>query len=142
MGEFFKQFLIRGLTAMGFGPIVLAIIYGSLSLGGVVTSITVDEMVGGIISISALAFICGGMTAIYQIERLAISKAIALHGIVLYLTYAIVYVVNGWLKDGLASFLIFTVIFVLGYALVWLIIYLITKNSTKNANIALKNRAE
>ncbi len=141
-GKFLKQFALRGMIAMGFGPIVLAIIYLVLGLTGVATTISVFEMVIGVLTITALAFMCGGMTAVYQIESLGLSKAITLHGIILYISYATIYLVNGWLKDGLTSFIVFTIIFVLGYALVWLVIYLITNHGAKRLNYALKNRAE
>ena len=141
-GKYMKDFAIRGMIAMGFGPVVLAIVYLILGLTGVATNIGVYEMVIGVFAITALAFLCGGMTVVYQIESLGISKAITLHGITLYIAYAVVYLVNGWLKDGLVSFIVFTVIFVLGYALVWLVIYLITRNGANKLNYQLKNRAE
>ena len=141
-GTYMKDFALRGMIAMGFGPVVLAIVYLILGLTGVATNIGVYEMVIGVFAITALAFLCGGMTVVYQIESLGISKAITLHGITLYIAYAVVYLVNGWLKDGLVSFIVFTVIFVLGYALVWLVIYLITRNSANKLNYQLKNRAE
>lgn len=142
LGKYYKQFLLRGFVAMGFGPIVLATVYAILGLTGVAEAIDVYEMALGIITITALAFLCGGITVVYQIEELAISKAITLHGIIIYIAYAIVYLTNGWLAEGRAPFLIFTAIFIVGYLLVWLIIYFVTKRGTKNLNIGLKNRAE
>lgn len=141
-GKFLKNFALRGMIAMGFGPIVLAIIYLILGLTGVATNIGVYEMVVGVLTITVLAFMCGGMTAVYQIESLGLSKAITMHGITLYIAYAVIYIVNGWLKEGLISFIVFTVIFIVGYALVWLVIYLITRNGANKLNSKLKNRAE
>lgn len=141
-GKFIKDFALRGLIAMGFGPLVLAIVYSILGLVGVVESIGVYEMPLGIVTITALAFLCGGITVVYQIESLAISKAITLHGVVLYIAYAVVYLMNDWLEEGMIPFLIFTAIFVVGYALVWVAIYLITNNQAKKLNSKLKNRAE
>ena len=71
-GKFIKDFALRGMVAMGFGPIVLAIIYLILGLTGVATNIGVYEMVVGVLTITVLAFMCGGMTAVYQIESLGI----------------------------------------------------------------------
>ena len=141
-GKYLKNFALRGMIAMGFGPIMLAIIYLILGITGEATNISVFEMAIGIITITALAFLCGGMTTVYQIEELPIAAAITLHGISLYIAYATVYLVNGWLKDGLISFVVFTIIFILGYAVVWLVIYLITRNGANKLNSALKNRAE
>lgn len=140
--KFLKNFALRGMIAMGFGPIVLAIVYLILGITGVAENIGVYDMVIGILTITLLAFLCGGMTVVYQIESLGISKAITLHGIVLYIGYACVYLINGWLKDGLVSFIIFTIVFIIGYALIWLVIYLVTRNSAKRLNYKLKNRAE
>lgn len=142
LGKYYKQFFLRGLVAMGFGPIVLAIVYLILGITGVAEAISVYEMALGIITITALAFLCGGITVVYQIEELAISKAITLHGIIIYIAYAVVYLTNGWLAEGAAPFLIFTAIFIVGYLLVWLIIYFVTKRGTKKLNIGLKNKAE
>lgn len=136
--KYFKDFLLRGLISMGFGPIILSIVYGILGLCRVVDKLAVNDVVLGFLSITALAFLCGGITVVYQIEEIGISKAITLHGIALYVAYAVVYITNNWLKDGLIPFLIFTVIFVAGYALVWLVIYLITKRGTDSLNKKIK----
>lgn len=136
--KYFKDFLLRGLVSMGFGPIILSIVYGILGLCRVVDKLAVNDVVLGFLSITALAFLCGGITVVYQIEEIGISKAITLHGIALYVAYAVVYITNNWLKDGLIPFLVFTVIFVAGYALVWLVIYLITKRGTDSLNKKIK----
>lgn len=129
IGKYWKMFLLRGLVAMGFGPIVLAIVYAILGFAGVAEVISVNEMTIGILTITALAFLCGAATLVFQIEELALSKAITFHGIILYIAYAIVYLTNGWLENGLVPFVAFTGIFVVIYALIWLFIYIITKNS-------------
>ena len=136
--KYFKDFLLRGLVSMGFGPFVLSVVYGILGLCGVVDKLAVNEVVLGYLSITVLAFLCGGMTVVYQIEEIGLSKAITLHGIALYIAYAVVYLSNNWLKDGLIPFLVFTIIFVVGYALVWIVIYLITKRGTDNINKKIK----
>lgn len=139
IGKYYKDFILRGLIAMGFGPIVLAIVYMILGFTGIVETVSFREMTFGILTITLLAFLCGGMTAVYQIEELPLSKAITLHGIILYIGYAVVYLTNGWLKDGWIPFLVFTGIFVVGYALVWLIIFFVTKRNTDNINKNIKN---
>ncbi len=131
---YFKEFFLRGLVSMGFGPIVLAIIYLALAFAGVVEDVSIFEITLGILTISALAFLAGGITVVYQIEELSLSKAITAHGFVLYLVYAVVYIVNNWLEDGIIPFLVFTIIFVVGYLIIWSIIYLITKRGTDKVN--------
>ena len=90
MKKFILDFMLRGLVACGFGPAVLAIIYVALYWSGAVETLTVPEVCVGIFSISALAFICGGMTAIYQVEKLHIMTAIMLHGGVLTSLFGVV----------------------------------------------------
>ena len=140
--EYFKQFGLRGLVAMGFGPVVLSVIYLILGLSGVIESLAWTEVVLGYLTITALAFLAGGITVVYQIEEMPLSVAITAHGFILYIAYATVFLINNWLEDGIVPFLVFTGIFVGGYILVWLVIYLITNNGTKMINNKIKNRAD
>ena len=134
MKKHLLSFVLRGLCAAAFGPIVLAVIFFFLGQSGVVETLTVNEVSLGIISISFMAFIAGGITEVYQIERLPVFFAALLHGGVLYLDYLIMYLLNGWLGQGVTPFLIFTAVFLLGYALIWLIIYLSVRQKTKKLN--------
>lgn len=137
--KYYKDFVLRGLVGMGFGPIVLAIVYGILGVVDVVESVSTGEMALGVLTITALAFLAGGITVVFQIEEIGLSMAITAHGVILYLAYAVVYITNNWLKDGIIPFLIFTSIFVIGYALVWIVIYYITKRSTDEINKNMKS---
>ena len=134
------EFLRRGLIACGFGPIVLAILYLILQHQGAVQTLAVNEVCLGIFSLSALAFIAGGMNVVYQIERLPLMVAILIHGGVLYFSYLITYLVNDWLEWGVTPFLVFTGIFVFGYLAIWAVIYFINKNRTKKLNEKLKQK--
>ena len=134
MRKFWKEFLFRGLICAGGGPIVLAVIYGILGATGEVTAIAANEVCMGILTITLLAFIAAGMTAIYQMEQLPLPTAILLHGGALYLAYIITYLLNGWLQQGLIPILVFSGIFVAGYALIWVIIYAISKANAKKIN--------
>ena len=58
------DFLRRGLTALGLGPLVLAVIYQILHSRGVLEVLPLREVCTGIFSLSALAFLAGGMNAI------------------------------------------------------------------------------
>ncbi len=137
-----KEFLRRGIAACGLGPIVLAILYMILQYNGVMESLTVNEVCIGILSLSALAFIAGGMNVIYQIEQLPLMAAISIHGGVLYVSYLITYLVNDWLDWGTAPFLVFTGIFVIGYLLIWAVIHSIIKRNTEKLNESLKKRQQ
>lgn len=131
-------FLKRGLTFSVGGPIILAIIYGILGATGAVQTLTPGEVCMGILTVSLMAFIAAGMTVIYDVEQLPLFSAILLHGIVLYLDYILIYLLNGWLKSELTAVLTFTVVFIAGYVLIWVIIYFSTKNATGKLNRKLQ----
>lgn len=134
MKKFWKEFILRGLVACGFGPIILAIIYGVLDATGAAQTLTPTEVCKGILTIALMAFIAGGVTAVYQMEELPLFLAILIHGIALYLDYLMLYLVNGWIAEGVKPLLIFTGIFVLGYAITWAIIYVIIRKDARNIN--------
>lgn len=134
------EFVRRGLIALGLGPIILAVVYLFLKQFANVETLTVSQVCIGIFSLSILAFIAGGMNVIYKIERLPLMVAILIHGGVLYISYLATYLVNGWLKEGITSVIVFTGIFVLGYVAVWVIIYTITKRNTERLNEKLKKK--
>ena len=96
----------------------------------------------GIFSITALAFIAGGMNAIYQIERLPLIVAILIHGSVLYISYLVTYLLNDWLDWGVMPIVVFSAIFLVGYIVIWAVIYSITKNRTERLNEALKQKQQ
>ena len=138
MKKFLKEFLFRGLICAAGGPVVLAIIYGILDATGTVTVITAGDVCTGILTITLLAFIAAGMTAIYQMEQLPLPMAILIHGGSLYIAYILTYLINGWLQNSFVPILVFTGIFVAGYALIWLIIYTVTKAKAEKINKMLK----
>lgn len=138
MKKFWKEFLLRGLLAASGGPIVLAIIYGVLGAAGTVEFFSPKEVCMGILTITLLAFIVAGMTAIYQMEQLPLSMMILLHGGALYIAYILTYLLNGWLQNSLVPILVFTGIFAAGYALIWLIIYLFEKAKAEKLNKLLR----
>ena len=138
MKQFLKDFLIRGMVAAGFGPLALVVFYLITAHYVGVQMLSVNEVCTGIVSLTALAFIAGGMNAIYQIERLPLMAAITLHGAVLYGSYLATYLINGWLEQGRGPVLVFTVIFLAGYLAVWAVIYFITRRNTARINEILK----
>jgi len=137
-----KEFIRRGVAACGLGPVVLVILYQILQYHGKVEFLSVNEVCVGIFSLSILAFIAGGMNAIYQIERLPLMVAISIHGGVLYVSYLATYLVNDWLDWGKIPILVFTGIFVVGYLLIWAVIYSITKRNTDRINKVLKKKQQ
>ena len=140
MKRHIMDFIRRGLAACGFGPLVLAIIYLILQHHDIVQTLTVNEVCIGILSLSGLAFLAGGMNSIYQIEQLPLMVAILIHGGVLYIGYLGTYLLNGWLELGITPVLVFTGIFVVGYLVIWAIIYSIIKKNTDRINALLKKQ--
>lgn len=139
MKKFLKEFLFRGLICAAGGPLVLAIIYGILGATGTVEFFSPGEVCTGILTITLMAFIAAGMTAIYQMEQLPLPTMILLHGGALYIAYILTYLLNGWLQKSAVPILVFTGIFAVGYALIWLIIYCIEKAKAEKLNQLLKN---
>jgi len=142
MKRFILEFLRRGLAACGLGPMVLAILYLILQRSAGLETLTVNQVCIGIFSLTALAFIAGGMNAIYQIERLPLMVAILIHGGILYISYLITYLFNGWLEWGISHIMIFTGIFILGYLAIWVIIYSMTKARTASLNKILMKKQQ
>ena len=140
MNRFVSEFFRRGLTACGFGPIILAVLYLILHYKGTVETLSVNQVCIGIFSITLLAFVAGGMNAVYQIERLPLMIAILIHGAVLYVSYLATYLLNDWLDWGWIPVLVFSGIFVVGYLAIWAVIYSVIKRNTKKLNKMLKNR--
>lgn len=134
MKKYISEFCTRGLMVCGGGPVIVAIVFAILGATGVVQTFTVTEVCKGILTVTLLAFIAGGITMIYQVEELPLFTAILIHGVVLYLDYILIYLFNGWLKSQIVPILIFTGIFIAGYAVIWCIIYAVTKNTTDNLN--------
>ncbi len=142
MKKIILEFFRRGLIACGFGPIVLAILYLILQHQGVLQTLTINQVCLGIFSLSALAFIAGGMNVIYQVERLPLMIAILIHGSVLYISYLATYLLNGWLEWGTIPILVFSGVFIVGYLAIWAIIYSIIKRRTNEINEVLKKKQQ
>ena len=143
MKKFIMGFLRRGLLPCGIGPIVLVIFYLVLKHTCNIEFLTVEEVSIGIFSISVLAFVAGGMNSIYQIESLPLMLSILIHGVVLYISYLITYLINDWIDFSIIPIIVFSVIFVVGYIVIWISIYLIIKRNTAKINAKLnKNRQE
>ena len=138
MKKFLKEFLLRGLLCAAGGPVVLAIIYGILGATGAADALAPGDVCKGILSITALAFVAAGMTAIYQMEQLPLPTMILLHGGALYIAYILTYLVNGWLANQLQPILVFTGIFIGGYGVIWTIIYAVTRSKAQKINEKLK----
>ena len=142
MKKYIIEFIKRGLMAASGGPIVMSVVYLILGKIGVVSSFTPEEVALGIISSAVLAFVVGGISMIFTVDRLPTFTAILIHGLTLYAVYIAVYLVNGWLKSQLISVAVFSAVFLVGYGIIWLIIYLSTKSFAKRLNSRLNTKNE
>lgn len=142
MKKFVSTFVLRGLIAMGIGPIVLAIVYLILKNAAALDTLTVDQVCIGILSLSVLAFIAGGMNAIYQIERMPLMTAILIHGAVLYVGYLGTYLLNNWLDIGVIPIIVFTATYAVGYIVIWAVIYSIVRKNIAKLNEMLKKKQQ
>jgi hypothetical protein len=138
MRKFILEFVRRGCIASGIGPVVLGLLYLILRQTGDLSVLTVNEVCVGIFSMTALAFVSGGINAIYQLERLPLMVAILIHGSVLYISYLGTYLLNAWLDLGLLPIAVFSAIFVVGYIVIWAVIYRIIKRNTDRVNAQLQ----
>ena len=142
MRKYILEFIRRGLVACGFGPLVLAVLYLILQKEAGLETLTVHQVCLGIFTLSALAFLAGGMNVLYQVEQIPLMLAILIHGGVLYFGYLGTYLVNGWLEWGMTPVLVFSGIFAGSYLLIWGFIYSITQKRTENLNEILKKKQE
>ena len=140
MKKFWKEFFLRGLVCAAGGPVVFATIYGILSATGAAETLASGDVCKGILTITGLAFVAAGMTAVYQMEQLPLPIMILLHGSVVYVAYILTYLVNGWLPNQLRPILVFTGIFIGCYGAIWTIIYIITSAKAKKINKKLKGK--
>ena len=137
MKQYCLTFLKRGLLAASGGPVILAIIYGALGAAGQITSLSPSEACMGILTVTLMAFIAAGIGVIYQVERLPLLFATAIHAGTLYLDYLLIYLLNSWIPRSLSFIGLFTLWFAVGYAVIWGIILLSIKCRTRRINTHL-----
>ena len=122
MKKHVKDFIIRGAIFAWGGPVVLAIVWAALQAAGVVTELTVNEVILGIITTTVMAFIAAGVSIVYHIENLPKAFAGLIQMSVLYIDYLGFYLLNGWIP--LDKVWLFTLIFAAGFAVIWFSIYI------------------
>ena len=123
-----KDFVMRGLMASVGGPVILALVYRSLPA----QTLRVQEVCLGILTSALMAFIAGGVSVLYDLEKLPLLAATFLHAAVLFADYILIYLLNGWIKP--AQILLFTGIFFGGYFAVWLLVWQIIRMRVKRIN--------
>ena len=138
MKKYLKDFCVRGALFAWGGPVILAIVWAALQAAGVVTTLTVNEVVFGIVSMTIMAFIAAGVSIVYQIESLPKAFAGLIQMSVLYIDYLGFYLLNGWIP--LDKIWIFTLIFLAVFALTWFTIYITARLKVDKMNRMMGKR--
>lgn len=139
MKKYVKQFCIRGLMWAWGGPVIMAIVWMALHGAGVITSLTVNQTVLGIFTMTVMAFIAAGISIVYQIETLPKAFAGLIQAAVLYIDYLGFYLINGWIPVN--KIWIFTLIFVGCFTVIWFIIYITVKLKVDKMNKTMGSRS-
>lgn len=134
MKKHVKSFILKGLTAGGFGPVFAGIIYFFIWLSTNDVSLNGLDILILTASTYLLAFVSAGTSSFYEIEKWSLLKTVSLQCILLYVVYVFAYIVNGWIKIDWMHLLIFTGIFIVGFIIIWVIIYFIIQASIKRLN--------
>ena len=134
MKNFIKDFALRGMITAGFGPLILVSIYLGLQLSHVITSIPVTQANLYIVSSLILAFIAGGISAIFNVEQISLGVVTLIDAIVIYFDYLVIYLINNWIKAQFIPLLIFTIIYIIGYLIIWTIIHRKVKSQVNQIN--------
>ena len=132
MKKYIKDFCIRGLMFAWGGPFITAIVWYFIWKAGKIESLNPSEVLIGVLSTSALAFIAAGISIVHQIETLPKVTAALIQGAVLYVDYLGFYLLNGWITVD--KMLIFTISFVIGFVFVWAAIYITTRIRVEKMN--------
>ena len=133
-----KDFFLRGLVFGGFGPVILGIVYLVLHFALEDFTLTGDEVFIAILSIYLLAFVHAGASVFNQIESWPVAKSVLCHFGLLYVAYALCYVINSWIPFEPVVLGIFTAGFAAVYGLVWLIVYTCIRATVKRLNRSLQ----
>ena len=118
----------------GFGPIVLGIVFYVLSLTIADFSLTGDQVLLGIVSIYALAFIQAGSTVFEQIEHWSLLKSMLCHFGLLYVTYSLCYLLNSWIPFDPMVLVVFTAVFTVVFFSIWGTVYLCVRAASRKLN--------
>ena len=132
MNKNIKEFIKRGLMFCWGGPIILAIVWLVINSNNAALQISLYKASISVISVTILAFIVAGISTIYQIESLPITIAGLVQCLVIYLTYLVVYLLNGWINKSII--IPFTIIFVISFIIIWICIYLVIRKNVNNIN--------
>lgn len=134
MKKFILDFIKRGLIAAGFGPLILTTFYYGYNFATGYNPTSVLEINKNILSSLLLAFIAGGISAVFKIEKLSIGIATLIDAVVIYLDYLFFYLFNNWIEMSFMTLIIFTLCYIISYIIIWLCIYHQVKTQIQKVN--------
>ena len=126
------EFCKRGMMFAWGGPVIAGIVWYCIWKSGKIVSLSPSEVLIGILSTSALAFIAAGITIVHQIETLPKGIATLIHCSVLYVDYLVFYLINGWITLDKVG--IFTIFFVVGFIIIWASVYISNRIKVEKMN--------
>ena len=138
MNFYVKEYIKRGLTFSGLGPIVAGIVYVLIEKSGVDLKLTGTDVLLAIVSTYIMAFVQAGASVFNSIDKWGKAKALFWQMSTIYIVYVIGYLINRWIPFDWIIILIFTVSFIVCYLTVWTTVYLIVRKETKKLNEKLK----
>lgn len=135
--EWFKEFLKRGFSFAGLGPVIAGIVY--LILSCVIKDFQLSglQVFLAIISTYILAFVQAGASVFNQIEDWPLAKSLGFHLLSIYFAYVLCYLINSWIPFEPVVILIFTGVFLVTYFIIWITVYSIIKHASKKLNSKL-----
>lgn len=134
MNIYLKEFLKRGFTFSGLGPVTAAIVCFIISLFDRSFSLSGAELLITVISTYFLAFVQAGATVFNQIEHWSVPKALACHFSSLYIAYLTCYLVNFWIPFDITVVIVFTLIFIVTFIIIWTSVFLSVRHLSKRLN--------
>lgn len=138
MKKHFRNFCVRGMTFAWTGPVILAVVWLCLERVGIVSMLTVNEAVLGIVSSAIMVFVAAGISIVYQIENIPKAFAGLIQCAVLYIDYLGIYIINRWIPTD--RIWVFTLIFLAVFVIVWSSIYIPIHIRVKKINRTLREK--
>ena len=132
MNCYVKEYIKRGLTFSGLGPVVAGIVYVIIEKSGVDLKLSGTDVLLAIVSTYIMAFVQAGASVFNTIEKWGKAKSLFWQMSTIYVVYVCGYLINRWIPLDWIVILIFTISFIVCYLTVWTVVYFAVKNEMKN----------
>ena len=81
-------------------------------------TISIQNVNKNILSSLLLAFIAGGVSAVYKVEKLSLGLASMIDAIVIYIDYLLIYEFINWIELQVIAIVVFAVLYIIGHLLI------------------------